>query len=82
MIRMQTTGVKGSIKIMLDSPWESQGGIEIGNIKLGKKMDKPAFVSTSLKMPKVSGKHAIFMVFTSPTPKESLGTMYTIQFSK
>lgn len=81
-LRLTSTGIAGNIKIMLDSPWESQGGKVIGNIKLGKKISKPTNVSAKLNMPKLTGKHAIYLVFSSKTAEKELCELYTIQFTK
>ena len=45
LLNMKTTGVKGNIKVMIDSPWENSGGKCIGQLSLGGKSAKAAIVT-------------------------------------
>lgn len=66
-------GVDGSIKLMIDSPWENRNGKEIGTIdisasdstteKVTKRVDLSAFDN-------LEGRHALFMVFDGPAGKD------------
>jgi hypothetical protein len=67
-------GIKGQIDIMIDSPWESRGGVKLGSMELTKEMKKvPTEVAVPLDpLSTYSGKHAIFFVFKSDTKGKSL----------
>ena len=83
LLNMKTTGVKGNIKVMVDSPWESCGGKCVGQLSLSGKSTKAKDVSISLKgLQGMSGKHALFFVFSSPTKKQSLCTLYSLSLNK
>ena len=67
-------GLDGSIEIMADRPWTSQGGKLLGTLQL--KADMPQ-VATEMEtlLPAVAeleGKHAIFFKFSSPVKEKSL----------
>ena len=70
-------GVDGSIIIMADRPWASQGGKVLGKIEL--KADMPALpTDMTVTLPALSqmtGKHAIFFVFKSGIKEKSLCTL-------
>ena len=73
-LRLIPEGVDGTITIMADRPWESQGGKALGTIDL--KADMPQ-TSTELSaalpaLAELTGKHAIFFVFSSDTKEKSL----------
>ncbi len=67
-------GIKGQIDIMIDSPWESRGGVKLGSMELAKEMKKvPTEVAVPLDpLSTYSGKHAIFFLFKSDTKGKSL----------
>ena len=67
-------GIKGQIDIMIDSPWESRGGVKLGSMELAKEMKKvPTEVAVPLDpLSTYSGKHAIFFVFKSNTKGKSI----------
>jgi hypothetical protein len=74
VLRLTPEGVDGTITIMADRPWESQGGKLLGTIQL--KADMPQ-QSTELDvelpaLAELSGKHAIFFKFESATKEQSL----------
>ena len=60
-------GIDGTIEIMADRPWASQGGILLGTISLTAAMaHEPTVVSASLPhLGQLSGKHAIFLKFSA-----------------
>ena len=70
-------GVDGSIIIMADRPWASQGGKVLGKIEL--KADMPALpTDMTVTLPALSqmtGKHTIFFVFKSGIKEKSLCTL-------
>lgn len=83
LMRLIPEGVDGSIQVMADSPWTSRGGIVLGSIPL--KADMPQN-STELKvdlpsLKELTGKHALFFVFSSDTKEKSLCKLQDFVFS-
>ena len=73
-LRLIPEGIDGTITIMADRPWASQGGKVIGAIEL--KADMPQ-TSTELSvalpaLKELTGKHALYFVFASETKEKSL----------
>jgi hypothetical protein len=67
---------------MADRPWTSQGGVVLGSIDL--KADMPAR-ATDLhiavpELAKMSGKHAIYLKFSSDVPEKSLCILNYLKF--
>ena len=76
-------GIDGSIEVMVDRPWVSQGGISLGKIEL--KADLPANTPTELTVPlpalsELTGKHALFFVFSSEVKEQSLCSLENFMF--
>ncbi|MBR5654494.1 MAG: family 43 glycosylhydrolase [Prevotella sp.] len=74
LLRLIPEGVDGIIKVMADRPWTSQGGKELAEITLKADMPKES-QELSVPMPKLaelSGKHALFFVFSSDTKEKSI----------
>ena len=76
-------GIDGIIHIMVDRPWTSQGGKEVGQVALKSSMPKE---SAELKVPvngltRLQGKHAIFFVFESDTKEKSLCQLDNFAFT-
>ena len=74
LLRLIPEGIDGTITIMADRPWESQGGKVLGKIEL--KADMPQ-TSTELaveipSLADLNGKHALFFVFSSDTKDKSI----------
>jgi hypothetical protein len=74
LLRLIPEGIDGTITVMADRPWESQGGKVLGTI--GLKADMPQ-TSTELSvalpaLAELTGKHALFFVFASDTKEKSL----------
>ena len=80
VLRMKTQGPQGQVRVMIDSPWESTGGQCVGQLKLtGKTAAKAKDVSIALKgLAGKTGKHALYLVFSSPVKQQSLCTLYEI----
>jgi hypothetical protein len=81
-LRLIPEGIDGTIQVMADRPWTSQGGKLVGTIEL--KADMPK-TSTELTAPlpelaKMTGKHAIYFVFSSETKQQSLCTLEDFAF--
>ncbi len=75
-------GIEGTIQIMADRPWASQGGKPVGSIQLTADMPKTSTVLTAdvSELTKLTGKHAIYFIFTSPTKEQSLCTLESLVF--
>ena len=82
VLRLTPEGLDGTIQVMIDRPWTSQGGQLLGTIELTAKMPKIA-TELTVKLPKLStydGKHALFFVFSSSTKEKSLCTLHDLLF--
>ena len=76
-LRLVPEGVDGTIEVMMDRPWTSQGGKKIGEIALKADMPKELRtmaigISKEAQEKYLAGKHAIFFVFKSDTKEKSL----------
>jgi hypothetical protein len=83
LLRLIPAGIDGTITIMVDRPWTSQGGQMLGTIEL--KADMPQ-ESTELavelpSLAELTGKHALFFVFSSETKAQSLCTLEDFVFT-
>ena len=83
LLRLIPAGIDGTITIMVDRPWTSQGGRVLGTIEL--KADMPQ-ESTELaaelpSLAELTGKHALFFVFSSETKAQSLCTLEDFVFT-
>ena len=79
-------GIDGTIEIMMDRPWTSQGGKKIGEIKLTANMEKTlwglaAGIPNEIKENDLAGVHAIFFLFKSDTKETSLCTLHDFVFT-
>ena len=78
-------GIDGTIEVMLDRPWESQGGKKIGEANLKADMPKDVMtlaigISDEAKN-NLAGKHAIFFKFKSDTKEKSLCILQELVFT-
>ncbi len=80
LLNMKTLGTKGHIDVMIDSPWASQGGRKIGTLDIpARKASKAKDMKIKLTdIAKISGKHAVYLVFSSPTKRQSMCEIYQI----
>ena len=82
ILRLIPEGVNGTITIMADRPWASQGGKALGTIEL--KADMPQVsTETITQLPalgELTGKHAIFFCFKSETKEKSLCKLCDFSF--
>ena len=82
ILRLIPEGVNGTITIMADRPWASQGGKALGTIEL--KADMPQVpTETFTQLPalgELTGKHAIFFCFKSETKEKSLCKLCDLSF--
>ena len=84
LLRLVPEGINGTITIMADRPWTSQGGKVLGTIEL--KADMPQ-TSTELSadlpaLAELTGKHALFFKFASDTKEKSLCKLEDFVFEK
>ena len=83
LLGMKPEGIDGKIEVYLDRPWAKQGGKLVGTLNI--KADMPqASAETPIKldgMTNLDGKHAIYLVFSSPTKEKSICTLETISFA-
>ena len=82
LLTLTPEGIDGSVEIMADRPWTSQGGKLLGSMKL--KADMPQ-TATDMKvvlpdLGNLEGKHAIFLKFSSPIKDKSICTLNSIVF--
>jgi len=83
LLRLIPQGVDGTITIMADRPWTSQGGSVLGSIEIRADMAQQSTELTA-ELPalqELSGKHAIFFIFTSETKGKSLCTLEDFAFA-
>ena len=78
-------GIDGTIEVMADRPWASQRGLLLGKAEV--KADMAANTSTELEIPLpglsgLTGKHAIFLKFSSEVKEQSLCSLEFLTFSK
>jgi len=74
LLKFIPEGIKGSIDIMIDSPWESRGGVKLGSMELNASLPQE-MTAMSAALPALSGytgKHAIFFVFKSAAKGKSI----------
>ncbi len=83
MVRLVPEGIDGTIDIMADRPWTSQGGRKIGEIQLRGDMPKTALDVTAViaNHTELAGQHAIFFVFKSDTKEKSLCILQDFVFT-
>ena len=80
-LRLIPEGIDGTIDIMMDRPWTSQGGKKIGQIDLKADMPKTSTeVTADIDASQLVGVHAIFFLFKSDTKEKSLCTLEDFVF--
>ena len=83
LLRLTPEGVDGTINVMADRPWESQGGVKVGSFDLKADMPKTS-TEVAIDVPvlaEMTGKHALFFVFSSKTKEKSICTLEDFAFS-
>ena len=80
LLNMKKLGINGHIDVMVDSPWESKGGNKIGSLDIKKNTaTKAKDVAIKLSgIENLSGKHGVYLVFSSPVKKKSMCEIYNI----
>ena len=82
LLRLIPEGLDGTIRIFVDRPWASQGGREIGSIELKADMPQES-TEMSVTLPalaELTGKHALFFLFSSDTKEKSICTLQDFVF--
>lgn len=66
-VNLVPKGKDGTVTIMLDRPWESDGGTEIGSIDISVSDDPEGVLKTAEidSLSSIEGKHALYFVFKS-----------------
>ena len=81
VLRLIPEGIDGTIEIMMDRPWVSQGGRKIGQIDLKADMSKTSCdMAAGIDKADLAGLHAIFFVFKSAAKDQSLCTLQDFVF--
>ena len=83
LLRLIPEGVDGTIQVMADRPWTSQGGILLGSYDLKADMPKTS-TEVAIDVPSLSemtGKHAIYFIFLSDTKDKSICTLEDFVFT-
>ena len=85
VLTLEPQGIDGTIEVMMDRPWTSQGGKKIGELQLTADMERKNWdiaigISQQAKESTLQGRHAIFLKFHSDVKDASLCTLHTLQF--
>ena len=84
LLRLIPEGIDGTITIMVDRPWMSQGGKVLGTIELKADMPRES-TEVAVELPALSeltGKHALYFTFQSETKEKSLCILQDFVFSE
>lgn len=79
-MRLIPEGINGTIEILADRPWTSQGGKKIGQIDLKANMPKTSTELTARLDTVHVGLHALYFKFASETKEKSLCTLEDFVF--
>ncbi len=82
VLQIVPQGIEGSIDVWADSPWENQGGILLGSVKIVGNMPQK-MTSLTVHMPEAAlldGKHAIYLRFKANEKNRSLCDFHYLQF--
>ena len=84
LLYLVPAGIDGRISVMIDSPWESRGGVLLGTIDLKADMlQEPTVMTADLPaLANYSGKHALFFVFSSDVKERSICKLKDFVFEK
>ncbi len=82
LLRLIPEGIEGTIQVMADRPWASQGGRPLGTFTLKADMPKTSTELTAelSGLSELTGKHAIYFVFSSDVKEKSLCTLEDFVF--
>ena len=64
LLQIVPKGIEGSIDVWADSPWENQGGILLGSVKVVGNMPQKMTTLTAYlpEAERLDGKHAIYLI--------------------
>ena len=82
LLNLVPEGIDGTIQVLIDRPWTSQGGKLLATINLKADMPKSATELTA-DLPELAaftGKHALFFLFASEVKEQSLCTLHDFVF--
>lgn len=76
-------GIEGCIDVFLDRPSEAEGGVKLGSLRVGASgQGHPVTANVKVENLKYyNGKHALFLVFSSATPKQSICQLNYLHFT-
>ena len=82
LLQLVPEGIDGTITIWVDRPWAAQGGKVVGTIQLRADMPQESTeLCTSVPdLAKMTGKHALFLTFSSDTKDLSLCSLESLLF--
>lgn len=82
LLTLIPAGIDGTIEVMADRPWASQGGKSLGKLQLKSDMPQES-TQLSVELPELKaldGKHALFFLFASDTKEKSICTLENFVF--
>ena len=82
ILNLMPEGVDGTITVMADRPWASQGGVLLGSLDLKADMPMtPAEFSVPVpELADLTGKHSIYLKFTSDVQDRSICVLNALRF--
>lgn len=82
-LHLKPSGISGDIIFMLDSPYKSRGGTEIGRLKLtgNEKQEAQHLTADITGLKGKKGKRAFYMLFKSNIANQSLCDLYDFIFN-
>lgn len=82
VLNLVPEGVDGTITVMADRPWTSQGGIVLGCLELKTDMPQsPADFTVDVPaLADLTGKHALYLKFSSDVPDRSICILNNLKF--
>ena len=82
LLTLIPAGIDGTIEVMADRPWASQGGKSLGKLQLKRDMPQES-TQFSVDLPalqELDGKHALFFLFASETKEKSICSLENFVF--
>ena len=83
LLTIMPEGINGTIEVMADRPWTSQGGILLGKINVEADMTPESPIELAIPLPGLSeltGKHALFFIFKSEVKEQSICALESFIF--
>ena len=79
-IDCEMEGVAGTMDVYLDRPSEAEGGVKIGTLAIPAETGAKEVTVSVEALRHHNGKHALFLVFSSPTKGKSLCQLNSLEF--